>query len=68
MALLALVAALATRGVMLRLLGFEVVTADGRLAPRWRVLARAAIAWSPLLLPVLVSTVLDGLGAPPCTT
>ena len=45
----ALVAALATRGVMLRLLGFEIVTADGRLAPRWRVLARAAIAWSPLL-------------------
>ena len=48
-ALLALVAALATRGVMLRLLGFEIVTADGRLAPRWRVLARAAIAWSPIL-------------------
>ena len=53
-ALLALVAALATRGVMLRLLGFEIVTADGRLAPRWRVLARAAIAWSPILLPLLV--------------
>ncbi len=53
-ALSALVAALATRGVMLRLLGFDIVTADGRLAPRWRVLARAAIAWSPLLVPLVV--------------
>ena len=61
-ALLALVAALATRGVMLRLLGFEIVTADGRLASRWRGLARAAIAWSPILLPLLVVFVLEGLG------
>ena len=57
-------AAFARRGVILRFLGFEVVTADGRRAPRWRVLARAAIAWSPLLLPVLVWPVRDGLGAP----
>ena len=62
-ALFALVAALATRGVILRILGFEVVTADGRLAPRWRVLARAALAWSPLLVPALVSVVFDGVGA-----
>jgi hypothetical protein len=62
-ALLALFAALATRGVMLRLLGFEIVTADGRLAPRWRVLARAAIAWSPLLLPMVVLIVLGRFGA-----
>jgi hypothetical protein len=61
-ALLALVAALATRGVMLRLLGFEIVTADGRLARRWRVLARAAIAWSPLLLPIVASIVFGGAG------
>ena len=53
-ALVGLMAAFARRGVLLRFLGFEVVTADGRRAPRWRVLARAAIAWSPLLLPVLV--------------
>ena len=63
-ALLGLVAALATRGVMLRLLGFEIVTADGRLAPRWRVLARAAIAWSPLLLPIVISNVIGGVGGP----
>jgi hypothetical protein len=62
-ALLALVAALATRGVMLRLLGFEIVTADGRLAPRWRVLARAAIAWSPILVPLLATGVIEGVGA-----
>ncbi len=63
MALLALVAALATRGVMLRLLGFEIVTADGRLAPRWRVLARTAIAWSPILVPLLATGVIEGVGA-----
>ena len=60
-ALAGLVAAFATRGVILRFLGFEVVTAAGLRAPRWRVLARAAIAWSPLLLPVLAWPV---LGAP----
>src|SRR4029453_15312605 len=64
-ALLALVAAVASRGVMLRLLGFEIVTADGGLAPRWRVLARAAIAGSPLRLPMVVSTVRGGIGADP---
>ena len=61
-ALFALVAAVATRGAMLRILGFEIVTADGRLARRWRVLARSAIAWSPLLVPVVVSIVLGGIG------
>ena len=63
MALLALAAAVATRGVMLRLLGFEIVTADGRLAPRWRVLARTAIAWSPILVPLLATGVIEGVGA-----
>ena len=58
-----LVAALATRGAILRLLGFEVVTADGRRARRGRVLARAAIAWSPILLPLLVTGVIEGVGA-----
>jgi serine/threonine protein kinase len=60
-ALFGVAAAVATRGVMLRLLGCEIVTADGRLAARWRVLARAVIAWSPLLLPALVSTALGGI-------
>jgi hypothetical protein len=55
-----LIAAVAARGVLLRLLGFELVTRDGRRAGRWQVLLRAAIAWSPLLLPVVVSTTLGG--------
>jgi len=58
-----LVSALATRGAILRLLGFDIVTADGRLARRGRVLARAAIAWSPVLLPLLAVFVFEGLGA-----
>ena len=62
-ALAGLVAALATRGAILRLLGFEIVTADGRLARRWRVLARAAIAWSPILVPLLATGVIEGIGA-----
>ena len=62
-ALLALVAALATRGVMLRLLGFEIVTADGRLRA---ALARAGPGRDrvvALLLPLLASLVLEGVGA-----
>jgi eukaryotic-like serine/threonine-protein kinase len=60
-AVVGLLTALATRGAILRMLGFEIVTADGRLASRWRVLARTAIAWSPLLLPALVSTARGGI-------
>jgi hypothetical protein len=45
-----LLLALACRGVVLRLFGLELVTADGALASRGRVCARAAIAWSPLLV------------------
>ena len=51
------------RGVVLRLLGFEIVTADGRRAGRWRTLGRTVIAWSPLLLLILVQQVLGGRGA-----
>ena len=61
--LLALLAAIAVRGVVLRLLGFEIVTADGRRAGRWRTLGRTVIAWSPLLLLILVQQVLGGRGA-----
>ncbi len=56
-----LIAAVAARGLLLRLLGFELVTSDGRRASRGRVLLRAAIAWSPLLVPVVVSTALGGM-------
>ena len=45
----ALLLAAACRGVYLRLLGFEIVTADGARASRPRVTARAAIAWGPVL-------------------
>ncbi len=40
------------RGVVLRLFGVELVTADGAPASRLRLLARAAIAWSPLFAAV----------------
>ena len=38
------------RGVCLRLLGFDLVAADGTRASRLRVTARAAIAWSPVFV------------------
>ncbi|HEX3724785.1 MAG TPA: hypothetical protein VHV08_01020, partial [Pirellulales bacterium] len=55
-ALLSLVAAVFfRRGLVLRTLGVEIVTANGRLASRGRTLWRSAIAWSPLLLtPILM--------------
>jgi hypothetical protein len=62
-ALVGLLTALATRGMILRMLGFEIVKTDGRLAGRWRVFARAAIAWSPLLLPAFLSTGLGGIAS-----
>jgi hypothetical protein len=46
----ALVLALVFRGGMIRLLGLEFVTADGRRASRLRVLSRTAAAWAPLLI------------------
>jgi hypothetical protein len=64
-ALLALVTAIATRGLLLRLLGFELVTGDGRRAARWRVLARTAIAWSPILVPAVLSTARGGIADGP---
>jgi uncharacterized RDD family membrane protein YckC len=45
----ALVIAIACRGGILRVLGFEYVTDDGRRASRLRVFARTLVAWSPLL-------------------
>jgi uncharacterized RDD family membrane protein YckC len=47
-----LIAPIARGGLMLRLLGLELVTADGRRASRLRVLWRAAVAWTPAWLPI----------------
>jgi len=55
--LLAVVLAPTVRGLLLRFFGLEVVTSDGRPASRVRLLGRAALAWSPVLLP-LVAVVL----------
>jgi hypothetical protein len=64
-ALVALPLAAISRGLLLQLFGFAIVTADGRRASRLRVLGRTAIAWSPLLAPALVSTVIGGIGEGP---
>ena len=49
-AVLALVANLAFRRGLIRMMGLELVTADGRSASRLRVLVRTAITWSPVLV------------------
>ena len=55
-----LLCALAFRGgLLLRLLGIGVVTRDGEDATRLRMLWRAFIAWSPLLLAALVLPILS---------
>jgi uncharacterized RDD family membrane protein YckC len=60
-----LVLAVSCRGVVFRMLGFDLVTADGQPAGRARVLARTATAWAPVLVPVGVATGLDGLAGGP---
>ena len=52
----ALVNALVFRGGMIRLLGLEFVTADGRRASRLRVLSRTAAAWAPVLIVAAAAT------------
>ena len=66
-AVVALILAAACRGVVLRQLGFEIVAADGLPASRLRVTARAAVAWSPVLLPFVVTLAMGGapLSSPP---
>jgi hypothetical protein len=66
-ALLSLVAAIFfRRGLVLRTLGVEIVTANGRLASRGRTLWRCAIAWSPLLLtPIVVALMPSLVGGTP---
>ena len=57
-AMLAVIANLAFRRGLIRMMGLELVTADGRPASRLRVLARTAITWSPVLLvPILMQFV-----------
>ena len=46
----ALTNALMFRGGIMRLLGLDLVTADGRLASRLRVFGRTLVAWAPVLL------------------
>jgi uncharacterized RDD family membrane protein YckC len=48
-AMLAVIANLAFRRGLIRMMGLELVTANGRPASRLRVLARTAITWSPVL-------------------
>jgi eukaryotic-like serine/threonine-protein kinase len=49
-AVLALVANLTLRRGLIRIMGLELVTADGRPASRLRVLARTAMTWTPVLV------------------
>jgi uncharacterized RDD family membrane protein YckC len=49
-ALLALAAAAALRGGLMRVVGLELVTSNGQAASRRHVLARTALTWAPLLL------------------
>jgi uncharacterized RDD family membrane protein YckC len=61
----ALVSAIAWRGGMMRILGLEIVTTDGRPATRPRVFLRNALTWSPvLLLGLMILWRLAGGGSP----
>ena len=48
-ALVALVAALACRGGLIRLIGLDIVTSDGCPVSRLRMAGRTALAWAPLI-------------------
>jgi hypothetical protein len=50
LALVALIVGVVTRGGLLRAAGLEIVTARGEPTGRLRVLARALLTWSPILL------------------
>ena len=49
-AVVAVCLAVICRGVALRLLGYEILAADGTRASRLRVTCRALVAWSPVLV------------------
>jgi hypothetical protein len=54
------------RGLVLRTLGVEIVTANGELATRGRTFWRSVIAWSPVvLLPIVVAIATPLLGEAP---
>jgi serine/threonine protein kinase len=57
-AIVALIVGVVFRGGLLRIFGLEIVTARGQPARRFRVLARAVLIWSPLLLVPWVTPVL----------
>jgi hypothetical protein len=61
-ATVALVGAVVFRGGVMRILGLELVTTEGRLASRWRVLARTALAWAPVLLLALITVLGPSIG------
>ena len=54
-AAVALADAVVCRGGVMRLLGLELVTTDGRPASRRRVFARTALTWAPVLLLALIA-------------
>ena len=57
------IAPIARGGALLKMFGLELVTDDGRRASRLRVLARAAITWSPFLLLMLILLLRGGFGS-----
>jgi eukaryotic-like serine/threonine-protein kinase len=63
-ALVSVIAAAAIRGVFVPLLGFDIVTADGRPASRLRVVWRAVVAWSPLVAVALVTNLTSWVQSP----
>ena len=71
-AVIALILNFAFRGGLMRAMGLELVTADGRQASRLRVLVRTAVTWSPIfVVPILmpfVERALPGLAETPWWT
>jgi hypothetical protein len=57
-AIVALIVGVVVRGGLLRIIGLEIVTSRGQPAGRFRVLVRAALMWSPILLVPWVSPVI----------
>jgi hypothetical protein len=57
-----LIGALAFRGALVRMLGLELVTSDGRPASRLRVLGRATLAWLPVLVAPVVVLAAESMG------
>jgi hypothetical protein len=56
---IALILNFAFRGGLMRAMGLELVTSNGRQASRWRVLVRTALTWSPILLVPIIRPFAD---------